>query len=67
MGTDLSIKYVLHKLFIFAMTLSVISYNCKGLTSSVDYTKDIVKDYSPAILCLQETWHLSTNCIICLI
>ena len=43
------------------MLLSTISYNCKGYFSSADYVKDIVNEYTPTVICLQETWHLDSK------
>ena len=44
-----------------AASLSVISYNCKGLNSSVDYLRETTVNSDPLFVCLQETWHLASN------
>ena len=44
-----------------AASLSVISYNCKGFNSSVDYLRETIVNSDPLFVCLQETWHLASN------
>ena len=46
--------------------LSLFSYNSTGLSAPrVDYIRDIIKQFGPQLICLQETWHIegSTNTI----
>lgn len=44
---------------------SVISYNCEGINGQrIAYIQDIINQYNPLFLCLQETWLVDSNAAI---
>ena len=55
-GSDSSI------LIFMATMLKVQTYNMKGLDDSDEYVRDIISQYQPDIICMQETWYLDNAC-----